>query len=45
MERSVSAVKNKIAAMRDKGELPALDTPLKKKRDLAGVGDRPTYAT
>ncbi|KAG6353380.1 hypothetical protein INS49_007460 [Diaporthe citri] len=45
MERSVSAVKNKIAAMRDKGELPVLATPLKRKRDPTGVDDRPTYAT
>lgn len=45
MARSASAVKNKIAAMRDKGELPALPTPLKRKRDLTGVDDRPDYAT
>lgn len=46
MERSVSAVKNKIAAMRDKEELPVLATPFKRKRDAEGADDRPpTYAT
>lgn len=41
MQRSTSSVKNKIAAMRDKGELPAQATPLKRKRENEG-DDRPS---
>lgn len=41
MDRSNSSVKNKIAAMRDKGELPAQATPLKRKRDTSEADDRP----
>ncbi|KAK7701531.1 hypothetical protein SLS64_010276 [Diaporthe eres] len=45
MQRSASAVKNKIAVMRDRGELPALPTPLKRKRGPTGTDNSPTYAT
>lgn len=45
MERSVSSVKNKIAAMRDKGKLPfdaVQATPLKRRRDPKEDDDRPS---
>ncbi|KAI7776611.1 hypothetical protein LA080_004761 [Diaporthe eres] len=45
MQRSASAVKNKIATMRDRGELPALPTPRKRKRGSTGTDNPPNHAT